>query len=73
MVVGFSVAYLTAVARITYWTIQHAVPLVATLLDVTLQRARVEGLKEFEAAEQLSRHGHHSTPVIKFTAVLKVR
>lgn len=35
----------------TYRTIQHAVSLVATFLDVALQCARIEGLQKLKATK----------------------
>lgn len=33
-----------------YWTVQHILPLPLTLLDVFLERARVQRLDQLEAA-----------------------
>jgi hypothetical protein len=37
----------------TYWRIEHALPLAPTLLDMTLQLARIERFQKLKAAKQL--------------------
>jgi hypothetical protein len=39
----------------TYRTVEHILPLVPTLFDVTLQGTRIEGFEEFKTAQQLGR------------------
>lgn len=56
----------------TYRAVEHALPLVPALLDVTLQRARIQWLQKFKRAQKLARNTHHSAPVVEFTAVLHV-
>lgn len=54
----------------TYRTVEHLLPLVAPLLNVALERARVERLEQLKAAQQLRRHRHDGAPVVKLAAVL---
>lgn len=56
--------------RSTYWTVQHGLPLVATFLNVALQRARIKRLQQLKAAQKLIGHCHHGTPIIELSAVL---
>jgi hypothetical protein len=55
----------------TYRTVKYAVSLVATLFDMILQRARIQGLEQLKTAEKLPRDRHDGSPVIKLSAVLK--
>lgn len=56
----------------TYRTVEHILTLVAALLDVAFERAVVEGLEQFEGAEQLRGDAHDGAPIIEFAAVLFV-
>lgn len=54
----------------TYGTAQHAVSLLPSLLNVILQRRRIQWLQKFKTAKQFPGNGHDSAPVIEFAAVL---
>ena len=63
---------LVAAGRKAHWTVEHAVPLVATLLDMALQRTGIEWLEQFEAAEKFAGYRHDSTPIVEFSAILMI-
>lgn len=54
----------------TYGTVDSAIALIATLLDVALESTRVKRLEQFEAAQKIRGDRHDSSPVVKFAAVL---
>ena len=60
----------TRINVVTYRTVEHMLALVSALLDMALESARVERLKQLKATEQLGRYRHDGAPVIKLTAVL---
>jgi len=55
---------------LTYRTVQNAVPLVASLFDMTLQGGGIQGLQQFKTTQELAGDGHDSAPVVKFTTIL---
>ena len=54
----------------TYRAVHHLLPLGAALLDVALERARVERLEQLEAAQQLVADAHDGAPVVELAAVV---
>lgn len=54
----------------TYRTVEHILPFVATLLNVSFQGRGVQWLEQFEAAQQFPGYGHDCAPIVEFTAVL---
>lgn len=56
--------------RSTYWTVQHVLPLVATFLDVALQRARIKRLQQLKAAQKLIGYRHYRAPIVELSTIL---
>lgn len=54
----------------TYRTVEHILSGISALLDMTLQRTRIQRLEKLEATEQIARNGHDGTPIVKLSAVL---
>lgn len=58
-------------SKCTYGAVEHTLPLMSSLFDVTLQRTRIQRFEQLEAAEELIRYGHDGAPIVKLAAVLK--
>ncbi len=54
----------------TYRTVQHIGALVTPFFDMAFESARVKWLEQLEATEELRRHRHDGSPVVKFATIL---
>lgn len=56
----------------TYRTVEHVLTFVSALLDVSFESTRIERLQQLEAAQQLTRNRHDSSPVVEFSTILHI-
>jgi hypothetical protein len=61
-----------SIGLVTYRTVEHILTGISAFLDMTLQCTRIEWLQKLETAQQIARNRHDSTPVVEFSAVLKI-
>jgi hypothetical protein len=55
-----------------YRTVKHVLTGISALLDVTFQCTGIQWFQKLETAQQIARNRHDSTPIVKFSAVLRL-
>jgi len=56
--------------RDTYWTVQHVLTSISSLLDMILQCTRVQRLQQFKATQKVAGYRHDGAPIVELATVL---